>query len=232
MPTRPPPPDQGQVARTNRPWPSARGTPAPSAPSHAAKRWLQVLQRPREPFRKGCPQAWTAPPVHGRSRTPADGLGRSTPHGGMPARTRVALPGAGRYPVPRLPGGKNALACPARGPGAPRGPATAEHVRAGRARPPLPRQPLCPRPRSPKMAPRRKWRRTARSPRRGARVPSPGRPSHTGRRPPTSKETRPRGSPSTAMSKKMVGLTIAAQQRQLPSGGVCKAARAPPSPIL
>ena len=45
---------------------------------------------------------------------------------------------------------------------------------------------------------------------------------------PTSKETRPKGSPSTAMSKNTVGLTMARQRRRLRGGGVCKAARAPP----
>ena len=41
----------------------------------------------------------------------------------------------------------------------------------------------------------------------------------------SSKETRPKGSPSTAMSKKTVGLTMARQQGRLWGGGVCKAHR-------
>ena len=115
--------------------------------------------------------------------------------------------------------------------------------RKGAAAPPPPAPPAPPapplsthRPRPPKMAPHQEM--APRRPRSSSRVPAPGysasplaaRSGPPGSSPPapTSKETRPKGSPSTAMSKNTVGLTMAKRQGKLRGGGVCKAARAPP----
>ena len=118
-----------------------------------------------------------------------------------------------------------------------------EHVRGrkGAAAPPPPAPPLSARrPRPPKMAPRQEM--APRRPRSSGGVPAPSpsasppaaRSGPPGAPPPapTSKETRPKGSPSTAMSKNTVGLTMVGLRGMFRGGGVCKAARAPPPASL